>query len=778
MSESRFVRTENNVYYLEGLTVPTQTVSPEVTHHVMVVDRSGSMWGDIEKLKQSVEQALAVESFQNEDVLTTLISFSSHGDVSLHWSKVPVSKVTDLAEPYVGILRSIKATFLTGISQALNLALEQIDPNQTTGLTLFTDGYANDPSAYLENKSLDEFVRKASEAPALFMNCIGYRDWCDWPRMNAMANALSGKTVKAKSFKDVLDCLKDTQQLLAGSVAPATMVEADESGRMLMAVNRTTGQVNTTFGNLTLRGVGANDNVDIYKVAKAEKTYSIPRGVKVIEKDDSYLFAALALGYTSLSDLRTAKDLLFASGNKTLWTEHQGAITPSSISSMVDDLGTWVKAGINDGYEMGRNVRPKYNMFDLADALNKLPPRSVGLATGEFYDKYRRRSLKRIPGTRNEDGTLTAPNAETNAKDGRVYVRKVEFNTSDASVQLETDSAVELTNLATGEVVNEVEFISLAELKDYRSYTMVSSGERNVEIVPLEVYTKQAWDALTPFMIPSVAAEFKPGKKARIELKRFRMEAEDIPSLDEIMASLGRRVHAAAAAKLYSAAQDKGAASPYTSEQVTALKALHLSPALYFTPPTTNHYTDRDEAIQKGEIDSYTRYKVFFGTTDILSEKQLRSGNAFLDRQYAATQGDETVKKPKLDTYLAGATYTKKALSAKAIPTAADKVMEEVFDKILLTDERIDNGEITRRLKEATRIVDEVNTRLQPLVMEIGCTGLLPLELEQSMKRYDPDDFATNFSVKLNKAQKEGIYFVSDNGLVISVVPETCWYTV
>lgn len=776
-TESRFVRTENNVYYLEGIQVPKPSVSPEVTHHVLVVDRSGSMWGDIEKLKQSIEQALAVESFNDESVQTTLISFSSQGDVTLHWSKVPVGQVTDLAKPYINILRGIRATYLTGISQALDLALDQVDPKQTTGITLFTDGYANDPSPYQENKNLDAFVRKASEHPGLFFNAIGYRDWCDWPRMNSMTNALSGKTVKARSFKDVLDAMKDTQVLLSGAVCPAIVVDAPGDGRALVAVNRTTGQVNMTWGNLVLRGVGADDEVDIYQVAKAEVTYNIPKGTKVIGKEEAYLFGALAIGYTSSSDIRSAKELLYASGNKTLWEEHQGAITPSSISVMVDDLQGWVKKGANDGYEMGRNVRPEHNLFDLAEVLNKLPEKSVGLAVDKFYADYRRRSIKRINGTRNEDGTITPANAEF-IQNGRVYIRGVKFNTSDASVQLETAASAQLKNAKTGEVIKEIAYVNLDDLKDYRSYTMVSSGERNVEIVPLEVYTKQAWDALTPFLRPSEARDFEPGKVAKIRLKKFKMEADETPTPDEILASVGRRLHAAAAVKAYSAMQDKGAASPYTAEQVEALKEFHLTQALYFSPPMTNHYADKDEAVKNGEIDSFTRYKIFFGTVGVLSDKELKSGNAFVQRRYAVkTANGEEVKKPTLDGYLAGDTYEAKPLSAKSKETAADVVMNEVFDEILL-GARIDNAEITRRLKETKQIVDQVNNLLQPLVMEVGCTGLLPRELESAMTRYEPEDFAAKFDVKLGKAESEGLYYVGTNGLVISIIPEVSWYTV
>ena len=775
MSPDRFIRTETNVYYLKFLQTPTNVVpDPEPAHHIFVIDRSGSMWGDIEGVKSSLEQAIAVESYGNGKVLTTLISFSTHGDVTLHWAKVPAEDVTKLDKPYIKKLREIRATSLTGMSQALNLALTQVDLNQTTGVTLFTDGYANSPSSYAEIQNLDAFVRKASEAPALFLNCIGYRDWCDWPRMASMSNALSGKTIKASSFKDVLDAMKDTQMLLAGNTRPALKVDA-VPGFMILAVNRTTGQVNSSHGDLSLRGVSATDQVDIYAVQRANKTYNVPKGVLVLEKDDAYLFGALALAYTSTQDIRSAKDVLFASGNKTLWEDHQSAITPSSLAAMMSDLSTWVRTGNNTNYEMGRNVRPKYNLFELAEIINGLPDRSLGLAKEAFYEKYRRRSLKRIPGTRNDDGTVTTPRAETKSRDGRVYIRSLEFNTSDASVQLETAEAVDL--VVGGQVIREVKFVSLETLKDFRSYTLVSSGERNVEVLPLEVYNERAFDALTPFLIPSEASNFTPGKRVNIQLKKFRMDVDEVPTTDELLKELTGRMQSEAFVKALSAMQDKDEASPYSEEQIAALKDLHLSSALYFTPPTTYHFADREQAIAKGEIDSYTRFRVYFGTRDILNSKEFRSGNAFLQRAYGVTDANgKDVLKPKLDGYLKGDQYTAKP-AGKTKDTAADVLMAGAFQEIL-QGPRLSNEDITALLAGHKKRVASANLTFRGLVMNIGCTGLLPADLEKSMTRYEPEAFATKFGVKLGKDEQEAIFFVADNGLVISVVPEAEWYTV
>jgi hypothetical protein len=783
MNGNRFFRTASNIFYLTRFLLPElqPTVAPEVTEHMFVVDRSGSMYSDIDPLKSTMEQVLGVESYINQNVLTTLISFSSHGDVTLHWSGVPANKVTELSGPYLPKLRSIRATSLTGISQALNLALERVDKSRTTGITLFTDGYANDPSSALENKALEKFVERVrAEFPNVFVNCIGFRDWCDWPRMNQIANALSGKCTKASSFKDVLEAMKDTQALLSGRAIPAITVPG-VAGQLSLAVNRTTGQVNVGVSgeDMVIRGVGADANLEIYTVQVADKASTVPKGVKVIGDGDEFLSGALALAYLSLGSLRTSKEILFASGNKTLWAEHQAAMTPSSLAEMISSLQKWVVAGTNDAYEMGRNTRPQHNLFDLANAINALPPKSIGIDLDAFMKGYRRRSIKKISGTRNEDGTITQPLAKTVPREGsRTYVRGISFNTADASVQVETERAVWVQRLSDDKTFQEVEFVSLEGLRDYRSFTLISSGERNVEILPIEVYTKDAWAAISPFILPSEAREFSPGQKAKISLKRFRMEAEEYPTEEVLLNSVFARLEATAEVKIFSAMQDKEAASPYTAEQIAALKGLHLSPALYFSAPSTVHYTDKDEAVRLGQIDSFTRYKINFGNLNILSTDEFRSGNAFVQRRYAVTDASGAkLDKPTLPGYQKGDKYTVKP-PGKAKDTPADCLMAQVADAVLLSDTRLNNDEITKRLKKAKMVVDVANQILQGLVMEIGCTGLIPRDLETSMTRYEPEALEAKFGIKLGKAEKEGMFWVSENGLVISVTPETSWYTV
>jgi hypothetical protein len=780
----RFIRTENRVYQIHDIEVPNApTPQPEVAHHIFVVDRSGSMYGDIDKLKSSMESVLAAEDITgNGDVETTLISFSSHGDVRLHWNGVRVEDVMKLDNPYLGQLRSIRATALTGISQGLNLALQSVKSGQTTGITLFTDGYANDPSAYVENKALDAFVENVSvNYPNVFVNCIGYRDWCDWPRMNAIASALSGKCIKATSFKAVLEAMRDTQVLLSGNLRSAISVP-NTTGGFLCAMMRSTGQINTApeGQDLVLRGVSTAEEVEVYAITRVNEPH---RNARVLGKDDAYIAGGLAAALLGMGNIREAKAVLFASGNKTLWSEHQTAMTPSSIAHLVRDLQDWVGSKNNESYEMGRNVKPQFDLFDLASAINSAPARSFGFPLDAFYSTYKRRSIKKIPGTRNPDGTLTPPRAHLVPRDNdRIYVKSLDFNRADATVNISTSRAMWVQRDSDNKIFHEVNYISLEDLAEYRSYTLFSSGERNVDILPLDVYTKDGWEAIKPFLMPHEAREFTPSKRVNIALRRFRVEA-DVSEIQYSSINLRKaiedRFRAVARVKILSAMQDKAAASPFTPEQIQSLAELHLTPALYFSAPTTTHYTDKSEAVASGSIDSYTRYKINFGLPDIRENGDFRSGNAFLDRRYAVTLNGVLVSKPKLDTYLQGAVYTVKPPSPKAKDTPADVLMAEEADAILLSGDRRTNEQITKLLEDARGVVERVDNYLQVLVMEIGCTGMVPEFIEQISDRYEPEAFSTKFGVKLSKNEAEGIYYATrEHDVVIAVTPETEWYTV
>lgn len=765
-TEKKFIRGNNYIYLLQPREVPAGELSADVGHHILVVDRSGSMYYDIDKLKQSIEQALTVDSaVGNPDTLTSLISFSSQGDVTLHWSKVKVRDVVDLSNNYVAQIRGLRATALTGISQGLYMGLQQVNRGQTTGMTLFTDGYANHPSASQENRNLDAFVEQAKQVEGLFLNCIGYRSWCDWPRMQRMSNALSGKTIEAKSFGDVLETMKDTQELLQKGARPAVKISPASQAAFVLGINKNSGDV--LFSNegedLTMAGLSEAADVEAWEVTRIPADEK-PRGAKALKKEERWRQAALISALATKVDLREAKDLLFQSGNKTLWEEHQSAMTPSTLVALQNDLRMWVLQQDNDAYKMGRNTKPKHSVFDLAEALNKAPAYSVALQAGKFYENYQRRSEKRIM------------KAEVDTVSDTVYLRGMSFNSKEATVQLETVANLRLYK--NGEHITEVAKVPLNDLKEYRSYTVISSGERNVEEIPVEITSKEGIDVVAPFLIPSKAKKLKVGSKVSIELKRFSMEANAQLGVSDVHTAFCNMAAAQANLKIISAARDKSNASSYSPEQQAALKEYHLTPALYYSPPTASAFEDREKAIELGYIDSYTRYQVNFGDLSILNMGAFRSGNAFLDRFYKVYLAGEEVKKPKLNEvyYENNVTFQRKP-PGRGQETKADKLMHQAIERFV-SGEQMSRDEVEAEWQDYDKRMKSEYAKLSPLILEIGCTGLLPAHLASQMERYEPEEFAKTFDIKLKKAEKEAIFYVdNDTGLVISVVPQTAWYT-
>jgi hypothetical protein len=767
------MKTVQGYAILAALAIPNAKVEPEVAHHILVVDRSGSMYYDIAKLKQSIEQAIAVESYGNPEVLTTLISFSSQGDLTLHWSRISVEEVMKLDNPYIGEIRDIQATFLTGMSQALELAIQMVKGDETTGITMFTDGYANDPSPSHENKALANFVEEGRKHSRLFFNAVGYRNWCDWPRLNAMTNALSGKTVQARSFKDVLEVMKDTQELLASGCRPVVELTAPDADYIMAVVGD---KVLASIGTLKLAGLSEDDEVLAWGITDTEKP---SRGVKSVPRGQEWLYGALAYANLSLGNLREAKEALFQSGNKTAYEAHKTALAPSAIADMLTDLQAWVAQQDNTGFAMGRNVKPKYNMDHLVRALCQLPRNSASLNLDLFWKTYTRRSVKKLLGTRNEDGSITPPKA-TSEGYGPCYIRGAEWSTTEATLNIGTVRKLAILD-ANGEKLTEVAHIDLGDMAEFRDYTLLGSGEMVVAELPVVIFNKAAWVILQPYL-PNIKANktFTAGKTYVIRLKDFSLVSEEAPSIESIIRLLASMKDVWAEQKLFNAMKSKEVHTTYTPEQLAALDGYHITGGLYFSPPMTTPYTDKMAAIKAGQIDQYTRYKVMVGDKDVLHSGKYHSGNKALGRFFVVNVGGEKQKSPKLPQYWDDTfEVVSKPRSKRAKYTAMDDIMERVYTDMLVTKgAQFSETDFNAQLAHCAEMVDGFNDIVRPLVIELGCTGMMPEGLGAEYEQLDADELVAKYECKLTKAEKEGTFFVFDNGnLIISVFPSVGEYS-
>ena len=795
-------------------TLPDLVVGPpELAHHIMIVDRSGSMYGDIDALKQSIEQVLTVEEMQgNSSVKTTLISFSSHGDVTMHWKAVPISEITKLNSPYIAKLRAIRATCLTGMSQGLQLALSAVEPGEVTGITLFTDGYANDPSAYQEERNLDAFVQKAEGLNNIFLNCIGYRDWCDWPRLNKMSNALSGKTIQAKSFKDVLGVMRDTQELLSRSTRPTTVVSAvPEFLTAVQACNPIAvgvgainvhqekafaqfGTIRDTNLSVTLRGMGVNDTVNTVSFAYIKNddpaSASFLRKCTLL-KDESDNEKQRMIGFAIVSALNNnalslAKDLLFASGNKTLWERHGTAVTPSDLQAFTEDAYRMMNNDPAADWEFGKNVRGKLS-FDAFDAaLRSQRPGAVVLDESTFFANYRYRTAGSLPGVRQADGTVTPPPSELRAKPGVEYeVTGLKMSSTEATINMSTKRSVDLVDSATKQVISTCSHVSLRDLYEFRDFTLMGSGEFNIKEMNLKINNKNAYAALKPFMAKNKTNKtFVPGQAYRFNLKLFATTTATLT--DDTIVALASRYSSDMdnwiTEKFLNGISKSGGSSDFTADQLQELSKICITKSLYYSPPSCERYPDKTAAVQAGDLDTYTRRKVSFGSF-IGLKGDLYSGNEFLDRTYIVKVDGTEIKKPKLADFWANLgklSIEDKPRSSRAKYSNIDDRMKVVFDNLLAQVCAIRTPEaLTAWIKqtEAKISSEDMTSEASAVIFSVGCTGAVPFGTRSKM--YTAEDFVSAYASNFAKAPKadDSTYFVWPNEqFFIKVTAEADYY--
>jgi pilus retraction protein PilT len=145
---------------------PAQSRPHTTRRHVLVVDRSGSMYGDMTGLQSTLIKLLAVEELRRPDVLLSLVSYSSTGDVTEHFRDVRADGI-GLRE--IDEINRLRPTGLTCMSGGLRAALGILNtsPIGTEAVvTLHSDGYANDASPMGERRAiLDTILPPFSDMP-------------------------------------------------------------------------------------------------------------------------------------------------------------------------------------------------------------------------------------------------------------------------------------------------------------------------------------------------------------------------------------------------------------------------------------------------------------------------------------------------------------------------------------------------------------------------------------------------------------------------------------
>lgn len=801
----------------EDLASAQQQDVGRTSHHILIVDCSGSMCGDIRDVRETIQKVLTLEEFQNADQLISLISYASMGDVKIHFNRVKVDAVMAPGSAYLDQIRKLDTRGCTCISQSLAIAQSLCRAGELTCISLHSDGWANDRSSASENVELDKQIKQYSKMGDVFVNTLAYRQYVDFNLLSKVANSLSGKCLKVGTIKEVYTALHDTTALLASSRFPAIVRSIDGSSYQIF-VSRADRKTNGSAGELVIRGLSAESDKTLYRYREVDAaTYEASKAPICGEGGDPVPLFAFARAQLAEGNINPAKYALVATRDETLLGTHYRALTNEALALMAVDLDAAIYDGtgthsFSAGYGLDTS---RASVLEVLRVLEHWTGK-VQVDVKHLQAGYHHRSVQRLEGSRQEDGSLALPWINTRytdkpetGPDGEerwCTLTDLVFNRNNATINLQVRRPIEIVERATGTPVHEVAGVDLRNLATFRNYTAIGDGALNINALKLRFEDKRTFRELQK--LGAVEGDYHPHTAYTIDLASRAVTPFNQNFKKNGLDGVFEKTAGSKVLVSILKALTEGESVQFTGEQVEELKRHYVTSSLYVSLPSTTPYTDLQDAMAKGQIDTRTSFNVDIGSTRVLSLSQLKSANAYLERRFTLTANGEDQKKPKLQMWWAKDWKVGvKALSARTKLDAVDELMYPIFEDFLGTrqsgaveavlrladipDEKIARFEEARSrkldredsveiFKEIQRMLKDGDDRLfhsviSPVVFYIGATGLTPDEWD--VKALNAEALNQKFpDIKIGKDESEGSFFLLGN-TIISVYGETVHFT-
>ncbi|MDZ8068424.1 MAG: hypothetical protein RMY64_22810 [Nostoc sp. DedQUE08] len=426
-----------------------------------------------------------------------------------------------------------------------------------------------------------------------------------------------------------------------------------------------------------------------------------------------------------------------------------------------------------------------------------------------LQEHYQRTGIKRIRGIRNENGELLQPWLTTEYIDNAEYVDMGEFQLSRnaATINMLIKRRVKLAKLEDQTPTIEVAGLLVNDLNAFNNYTIVSDGKINVKSLQVKISSKKVFDLLKQKGILD-AEEFDFRAEYTIQLDNLPLLAANssYSSIDGLFNELAEIKVLTSIISAYL----KNESDVFIETQLDEFKKYYLSKNTYINFPTTNEYTDISEALANGTIDSKLSYKIDIGSQDILNLSKLPSANKFLNRMYRLYDKEtgEIIIKPSFEiVFNENLAIRHRLLSSRTKITKADELMKPIFDDFLgleqngivegilkkvgadslaqllqdkQTGKQIGKEEMVAALTVANKKLEQYaeniyQDKISPLVFYIGCTGLLPEQMQAKAMTYD-EAAAKYPNLQFSKNEQEGSFFAVGDS-IISIYTKTEYYS-
>lgn len=181
------------------LAASAPVAAPSPTNHIVVIDCSGSMYGELPAIRAQLKKKLP-KLLSEQDTLS-IVWFSGRGQYGTLVEAEPVATLTDLQAVESAIDRWLKPCGLTGFKEPLNevkalaARIAKARPNSVFSLFFMSDGCDNQWSRPEILKVVDDVAGGFSAA-----TFVEYGYYADRVLLTAMAERAGGSLIHAKDF--------------------------------------------------------------------------------------------------------------------------------------------------------------------------------------------------------------------------------------------------------------------------------------------------------------------------------------------------------------------------------------------------------------------------------------------------------------------------------------------------------------------------------------------------------------------------------------------------
>jgi hypothetical protein len=437
-------------------------------HRVIVVDCSGSMYGELPKLRTHLKNKLPT-LVAPEDTMT-LIWFSSAGDCGTIFENLEISTAQDLQSVNTTIDRFLVARGLTGfkdpLEKVIQLAINNTD--RPVSLSFMSDGYHNSGATRAE---IIKVCTKVADHVATSV-VVSYGYYADDAFMTQMAEEMGGEMIGAGDFQSYTDVL--ARSLATRASGKRKIVEGLAKETIVI------GHMDTSY--VTAKP-DSNGKVALPSNCVAYSFFTGTGDIESVEDEFAAVQVVGALVQRGESD--KALELAGLIGDETLFNTVQNAFSKQDFNRVVSLVGAY-----QPFVDKPRNLKLKqdpnaYNvltlLMDLADTEGNL----LHISHPDF-------AYSSIGGKRETVSDEGGFKPEFSSKEGEVKAAistlKFDEDRPNVSILTRREGTVSLPD-------NDLGFGNSVDSFIWRNYAIIRDGIVNVKKLPV-VLTKATYDLL------------------------------------------------------------------------------------------------------------------------------------------------------------------------------------------------------------------------------------------------------------------------------------------